>query len=259
MGIETIFSHQLARCAPCDVASAATAIVETARSRGGGVTILALGALTNLAEAIRRYPADFRRLCSRIIFIGDTDRSRPSYNIALDPAALRVVLASGIELVLVGSSCCPPPSWVEALFAEGGMGVARSAGSDDASLPASGARSQSNAPAAQWEATLAPGPATALRALGSLDPYSMCYDPLALLYHLQPDAFAFEQTATPVSVRVGGDTSTASGWSFERCDSSGRRPEAHDGYVIEPSGMSLQCYAHFLRQASSTGRGGRLN
>ena len=71
----------------------------------------------------------------------------------------------------------------------------------------------------------------------------MCYDPLALLFHLQPDAFTRE---APVPVRVSGDLGTAEGWRFERCGEGER-----DGYVIEPSGVSLERYAAFLREACS--------
>ena len=39
--------------------------------------------------------------------------------------------------------------------------------------------------------------ASALRTLGSNDPYSMCYDPLALLFYLQPDAFTRAPVAIP--------------------------------------------------------------
>ena len=51
----------------------------------------------------------------RIVFVGDTDGSRQSYNAALDPSALKVVLGSGIDIVLIGASCYVRPAWVEAL------------------------------------------------------------------------------------------------------------------------------------------------
>ena len=174
--------------------------------------------------------AQFRRLVRRVIFVGDTDPSRQSYNAALDPAALREVLGSGVEIVLVGSACYARPAWVEALFGESGGAGAASAHGDD---HAGGAASSCGGGAAQ-----------ALRALGSLDPYSMCYDPLALLFHLQPDAFTCD--AAPVPFRVSGDVGTAEGWRFERCEAE---DEPH-GYVIEPSAVSLERYAAFLREAS---------
>ena len=69
----------------------------------------------------------------------------------------------------------------------------------------------------------------------------MCYDPLALLYYLHPDAFAHSAARTPV--RLSGDVATARGWRFERCP-EGEQPMAH---VIEPTGVLLERYATFLR------------
>ena len=40
----------------------------------------------------------------------------PNPNPTPDPQALATVLRSGVELVLVGQPCYPPPAWVEALF-----------------------------------------------------------------------------------------------------------------------------------------------
>lgn len=236
MNMETTFAGHLARRELCSAGAAADAIIDTARAAGGGTTILALGALTNLAQAVNRYPADFRQLVQRVVFIGDTDPSRQSYNAALDPAALKVVLGSGVEIVLVGSSCYPRPAWVEALFDESAMGIA-----NDVSVAGGGDSGGT------CTATSGASAAAALRALGSLDPYSMCYDPLALLFHLHPDAFTHDQTPTPV--QVSGDTNTADGWRFERCPSDAQE-EAH-GYVSEPSAVSLDRYAAFLRQACS--------
>ena len=240
MGMETSFATRDARVGPCDAAAAADAMVEAARSAGGGATILALGALTNLAEAVRRHPADFPRLVKRIVFIADTDPSRQSYNAALDPAALRTVLGSGTELVLVGSACYPRPDWVERLFRE-------EIASGEGGEPSEGGQAEAAA-------------ATALRVLGRLDPYSMCYDPLALLFFLEPGAFTLGQATTPV--RVSGDTGTEDGWRFESCEAEaeeqgGGECTAGYGRVIEPSAVSLERYAAFLQQAcSGRGQGG---
>ena len=143
---------------------------------------------------------------------------RHSFNAALDPVALQRVLGSGVELVLVGSSCYARPAWVEELFGEEGGERGKRAGGFDGEA------------------------ATALRTLGGLDPYSMCYDPLALLFHLQPDAFA--PAPTPTAVRVSGDVGTADGWRFERC-----APAEAQGHVLEPSTVDRERYATFLRQA----------
>jgi hypothetical protein len=240
MQIETRFSDELAQCDACDTGAAASAIIEAARAAGGGVTILALGAMTNIAEALQHHPTDFEKLISRVVFIGDTDSSRQSYNAALDPAGLRTVLRSGTELVLVGSSCYARPEWVQALFGRGD-----STSIDDT---AAGAHGGADAQSADSEdsSSSAVAAAVALRTLGSLDPYSMCYDPLALLFHLQPDAF--ESVVEPAGASVTGDTSTAHGWRFERC-AGGAQVEA-DGLVVEPSEVSLERYASFLRRAA---------
>ena len=185
-----------------DASSAARAIIDAAHADGGNASILALGALTNVAAAATLHPEEFARDVQRVVFIGDTDAEHQSYNVALDPEALRAVLGSGVELVLIGSACYASPQWVADLFGGGTGG-------------------------------------SLLRVLGRSDPYAMCYDPLALLFHLEPEAFEVDSTPIPVRVTRGRD------WRFERCEDSQR-----DGYVIEPSGVSLERYAAFLRSAS---------
>ena len=239
------FDHALAVTTPCDAGAAASAIVESARTAGGGVTILALGAMTNIAEAARQYPTEFHQVVRRVIFIGDTDPSAVSYNVALDPESLRAVLRSGVEVVCVGEACYPQPEWVEALFRESDMSPDR-----DAADAQSARTRECGSMAGDASAEAA---ATALRVLGGRDPQSILYDPLALLFHLHPDAFTCSQKSTAVPVRVNGDVKTADKWRFERCAvGSDQEP---DGYVIEPSGVSLERYSGWLRQACGTGIG----
>ena len=114
-GVEPVTAEQAQDTG--SAAAAADAIIETATAAGGGATILALGALTNVAAAWERQPEAFARSVERVVFIGDT-QDVPSYNVALDPLAMQTVLRSGVELVLVGHSCFPSPAWVEALFAD---------------------------------------------------------------------------------------------------------------------------------------------
>lgn len=277
------FADAEAQHEACDAASAASAIVEAAQAAGDpGATVLALGALTNLAEAATRFPREFKRSVRRVVFIGDTDAARHSYNAALDPAALEAVLRSGVEIVLIGAPCYPPPAWVERLFAESGHAGGNAggnaggkaggeaggnaggeaggkAGGEAGGKAGGNAGGEASGTASAGDARAAA--AMALRTLGSLDPYSMCYDPLALLYFLQPDAFECDDS-TAVPVRVSGDTRTAHGWRFERCTAESAaydRPagggggeeclgEAH-GYALEPSAVSLERYAAFIRQA----------
>ena len=61
MGMETTFADDLVQRGTCDAGAAASAIVETARAAGGRATVLALGAMTNRAQAARRDPSEARR------------------------------------------------------------------------------------------------------------------------------------------------------------------------------------------------------
>jgi inosine-uridine nucleoside N-ribohydrolase len=65
-----------------------------------GATILALGPLSNIAEAIHQYPDEMRRV-GQIIMVGGTRQAVPQFtdfNIWQDPEALNIVLMSGIPL-----------------------------------------------------------------------------------------------------------------------------------------------------------------
>ena len=75
-----------------------------------------------------------------------------------------------------------------------------------------------------------------LRQLGELDPYAYCYDPLALLYHLEPAAF---DTTPSQALRVTNGL-------LERCAEA----EAQ-GRAVEPESVALARYEAFLRQASA--------
>ena len=76
---------------PGTAAAAADAIIESARA-AGGATVLALGALTNLAAACERHPVEFCRSIDRVIFIADAQPARPSFNVQCDPQALATVM-----------------------------------------------------------------------------------------------------------------------------------------------------------------------
>lgn len=216
VGIEPVTAEQ-AQLVGVSTA-AASAIIDAARRAGGGVTILALGAPTNVAAASQH--EDFSRLVRRVVLIGDTSAAR--YNVAADPDAVRVLLRSGVELVLVGSRCYASPAWVEGLT----PAVADTT-YDTATHGAHEVPEQGGGEAA-WRV---------LRELASLEPYSLCYDPLALFFQLHEDAFQLDRTPIPVRVTTGapGDG------RLERCD------EAHrDGYALEAAGVSLERYAAFL-------------
>jgi len=95
-----------------DEPEAADFLLRTIAAHPGDVTLLAIGPLTNLAEALRRDPATFRKL-GRIVLMGGSVRrsyrdmpwqaSRgPSreYNILTDVPAAQAVFASGAPLVV---------------------------------------------------------------------------------------------------------------------------------------------------------------
>ena len=89
--------------------AAADFMVRTVMARPGQIEILAIGPLTNVAAAIRREPA-FVRSVKRIIIMGGALASLPDgggnitpnaeYNFWVDPEAARIVLRSGIPVVL---------------------------------------------------------------------------------------------------------------------------------------------------------------
>ena len=152
------------------------------------------------------------------------------------------MLRSGVELVLVGQPCYPRPAWVEALFS---AGPRSSDGHGDGHEldHTSVLRARQLSPAAATAMGNGvgngahPEAALLLRRLGELDPYAYCYDPLALLYLLQPDAF--DATASqPLRVTADG--------LLERCTEA----EAQ-GRAVEPQSVELARYEAFLRQASA--------
>jgi hypothetical protein len=95
--------------------AAADAILHTLREEESGtVTILSMGGMTNLGLAARRDPATFKKV-QRIVFVGGV-RGPPGYhqrpyNAWLDPDALRHVINSGVQLVLIGKGCYASLAW----------------------------------------------------------------------------------------------------------------------------------------------------
>ncbi len=89
--------------------SAADFIIRATTARPGDVEIVAIGPLTNIATAIRRAPAVVRAV-RRIVIMGGAIAALPDgagnitpnaeFNFWVDPEAARVVLRSGIPIVL---------------------------------------------------------------------------------------------------------------------------------------------------------------
>ncbi|BCG58045.1 nucleoside hydrolase [Paenibacillus sp. URB8-2] len=85
---------------------AADTIYEHAVAMQGELEIVAVGPLTNIAEAIIRYP-DIVRLIKRITIMGGALRGgnmtpASEFNLYVDPDAGKIVFEAGIPLVMVG-------------------------------------------------------------------------------------------------------------------------------------------------------------
>jgi len=200
--------------------AAADAILDVARSKAQGthLTVLALGATTNLGLAAQRDPNVFSQI-DEIVFVGGVRTTVPNYhhqpyNAWLDPDALRQVLRSGVPLRLIGYECYPKLPWCNALMA---------------------------ARAVAGEATAADAPLSAriLWRVFRSDPRQMSFDPLAVFYLEHPEAFVATES---MSVRV----TTGAHWRYEQCANSDA-PDAHD--VVELAGVALDEYAAWLTSA----------
>ena len=92
-------------------------LLDQIRAHPGGITLIAIGPLTNIEEAIKRDPATFRKL-KRVVMMGGSvyrgydgpsvggqpgERRPPDaeWNIACDPAGLRALLGSGVPVFMM--------------------------------------------------------------------------------------------------------------------------------------------------------------
>lgn len=83
-------------------ADAADALIALAEQHGAELTLLCIGALTNVAEAIRRNPDSMARLGEIVAMSGAFRTQHREANAAIDPEAADTVYRSGIPLRLVG-------------------------------------------------------------------------------------------------------------------------------------------------------------
>jgi inosine-uridine nucleoside N-ribohydrolase len=90
-----------------DTRDAVELLAETARARSTPVTIVALGPLTNVALAIERHPslagdvADIYTMGGAFDVAGNAPNGAAEWNYAIDPAAVDVVLRSGMPITIV--------------------------------------------------------------------------------------------------------------------------------------------------------------
>jgi purine nucleosidase len=93
--------------------SAVDFLLAEARRYPHQITLIAIGPLTNVAAAIARDPSGFR-LFNRVVLMGGSihcgygnpraippPSPQPEYNIAMDPAAARKLLASGVPIFMM--------------------------------------------------------------------------------------------------------------------------------------------------------------
>jgi purine nucleosidase len=90
------------RTLPVGAADAADALIALAERHGAELTLLCTGALTNVAEAIRRNPAAMARVGEIVAMSGAFRSQHREANAAIDPEAADTVYRSGIALRLVG-------------------------------------------------------------------------------------------------------------------------------------------------------------
>ncbi len=148
-------------------------LVEAAR-REGGLDVIAIGPLTNIAAAIEAAD-DFRRNVRHLTVMGGNFADRePEHNIRSDPEAARIVFGSGIPATICGLEITTQvrldTAGVARIAAAGQLGSALAAEVDQ-----------------YWKFTG--------------QPYNVPHDPVAALTLLRPDLF---ETA-PVDVSVSVD------------------------------------------------------
>ena len=81
--------------------SAVDFIKQEAERCDGKLQIIALGPLTNIAQAVETYPELEKKIARIIAACGNTDPSKAEFNAKNDPEALQIVLQSGIPVDLV--------------------------------------------------------------------------------------------------------------------------------------------------------------
>jgi inosine-uridine nucleoside N-ribohydrolase len=93
--------------APFPSRQAVTCLLDLIRRSPGELTLIALGPLTNLAQALRRDAHTFRQLAEVVIMGGAVTvpgniTPVAEFNIYIDPEAAQVVFASGVPITLIG-------------------------------------------------------------------------------------------------------------------------------------------------------------
>ena len=149
----------------------------------GELNIIALGPLTNVARAIRREPritewVNHLYVMGGAVEVAGNVTPHAEFNIYSDPVAANEVLASGMDITLIGLDVCGEPTLSPA-------DVADTDGADS--------------PAARLAGLIVRG----WFAMRPDDGRYMLCDPLTVLAAVRPDLFGYEQAS--VSVATGGE------------------------------------------------------
>jgi purine nucleosidase len=87
-------------------AHAVDLLIETVSASPGEITLVAIGPLTNVALAVRRYPALVSQVAGLVIMGGSAGRGNVTpaaeFNIACDPEAAAIVFGAGWRVTMVG-------------------------------------------------------------------------------------------------------------------------------------------------------------
>lgn len=81
--------------------AAAKFIADSAEKYGSELTVLSIGAETNLANAITRYPGKMRNAGKIVVMGGCFYRQHNEWNVVCDPGAARIVMESGLNVLYV--------------------------------------------------------------------------------------------------------------------------------------------------------------
>jgi purine nucleosidase len=88
--------------APLDSRHGVDFLIDTVMASAGDITIVTIGAMTNLAMAMVKEPRILGRIPRIVSMAAAFDRQESEWNIRCDPVAAAVVLGSGVPMRIVG-------------------------------------------------------------------------------------------------------------------------------------------------------------
>lgn len=217
-GHEGALFDDLAHEAVDDEVDAAGFLTRGVAAAPGQVDVVAIGPLTNLARAVRADPAFHRRVRHVWIMGGRFDGGGAEHNIASDPEAAAVVLASGAPTTVTGMEITTTIRFgareAEVIEAAGELGRALAA------------------EMRQWwqfRATDSSSPHDAITALTMLEPHLFTFSPYGTVTVTPAGETVFTSKAAPgegsVRITVGIDTARVTAEILRRLRAAARRTD----------------------------------